>query len=150
MANGYHSDAFPQGCGDENAYYLTHWHVIDAFIYFSHHFVTIPCPTWINSAHRHGVQVSTSNCLMKAFIAFSSSLITCIYLEWCLILVKQCKLREVTSGVLQLKIDWLPGPWYIHYRMEGGSREMQTALCQQRFSRADSAPAGRNCSLLQI
>ncbi|EIE20293.1 glycoside hydrolase, partial [Coccomyxa subellipsoidea C-169] len=57
MANGYHSDAFPQGCGDDNAYYLTHWHVIDAFIYFSHHFVTIPCPTWINSAHRHGVQV---------------------------------------------------------------------------------------------
>lgn len=36
-------------------YYFYHWQYIEAFVYFSHHFVTIPPATWTNAAHRHGV-----------------------------------------------------------------------------------------------
>ncbi|VDO17750.1 unnamed protein product, partial [Brugia timori] len=32
-----------------------HWWYIDIFVYFSHHFVTIPPLGWINQAHMHGV-----------------------------------------------------------------------------------------------
>lgn len=60
LAGGYHADAFPQGCGENDAFYLSHWHMIDTFVYFSHRFVTIPCSGWINCAHRHGVQVSAA------------------------------------------------------------------------------------------
>lgn len=31
--------------------------IIDTFIYFSHHFVTIPPFGWINAAHKHGVKI---------------------------------------------------------------------------------------------
>ena len=31
--------------------------MIDIFVYFSHHFVTIPPPCWSNAAHTHGVPV---------------------------------------------------------------------------------------------
>ena len=36
---------------------MYHWQLIDIFVYFSHHFVTIPPPCWTNAAHTHGVPV---------------------------------------------------------------------------------------------
>ncbi|THD27800.1 Cytosolic endo-beta-N-acetylglucosaminidase [Fasciola hepatica] len=39
------------------AFRFTRWHLIDIFIYFSHHFVTLPPLSWINLAHRQGVRV---------------------------------------------------------------------------------------------
>ncbi|RUS76049.1 hypothetical protein EGW08_016179, partial [Elysia chlorotica] len=49
---------FIQGsCGDPEQYLFYHWQLIDTFIYFSHHFVTIPPPGWIHAAHTHGVDV---------------------------------------------------------------------------------------------
>lgn len=42
-------------CRDLEDYYFYHWQHIGAFIYFSHHLVTIPPPSWTNAAHRHGV-----------------------------------------------------------------------------------------------
>ncbi|KAA0184797.1 Cytosolic endo-beta-N-acetylglucosaminidase, partial [Fasciolopsis buskii] len=39
------------------AFRFTRWHLIDVFVYFSHHFITLPPLTWINLAHRQGVQV---------------------------------------------------------------------------------------------
>ncbi|KAK3091343.1 hypothetical protein FSP39_019132 [Pinctada imbricata] len=48
---------FPQGSDDPTAYRFYHWQYIDMFIYFSHHFVTIPPSTWTNAAHRNGVQM---------------------------------------------------------------------------------------------
>lgn len=50
---------FVQGklCTDDKWYYLVYWDVIDIFVYFSHHFVTVPPVGWINSAHRNGVAV---------------------------------------------------------------------------------------------
>ncbi|TNN20120.1 Cytosolic endo-beta-N-acetylglucosaminidase isoform 1 [Schistosoma japonicum] len=39
------------------AFRFVHWHLIDIFIYFSHHFITLPPVSWINLAHRQGVSV---------------------------------------------------------------------------------------------
>ena len=57
MAGGYHVDAWAQGCECRDPFYISHWHLIDTFVYFSHSFVTIPPPGWINSAHLHNVEV---------------------------------------------------------------------------------------------
>ncbi|CAK0782655.1 hypothetical protein CVIRNUC_005853 [Coccomyxa viridis] len=57
MAGGYHEDAWAQGCDCIDPFYISHWHLIDTFVYFSHSLVTIPPPGWIDSAHLHSVQV---------------------------------------------------------------------------------------------
>ena len=56
MMGGYLQDRFLEGC-DEDGYHFRHWANIDIFIYFSHHFVTIPPPGWISAAKTHGVQI---------------------------------------------------------------------------------------------
>ena len=58
MKGGYTpADKFPQNSkGDPTSFSIYHWHLIDIFVYFSHHLVTIPPPGWINITHRHGVQ----------------------------------------------------------------------------------------------
>ena len=39
------------------SYRLYHWQMIDTFVYFAHHLVTIPPPGWTNVAHASGTQV---------------------------------------------------------------------------------------------
>ena len=36
-------------------YSFFHWWYIDVFVYFSHHFITVPPAVWTNQAHSHGV-----------------------------------------------------------------------------------------------
>lgn len=48
---------FVQGVNSDECYVIYHWQLIDMFVYFSHHFVTIPPPCWTNAAHTHGVPV---------------------------------------------------------------------------------------------
>ena len=48
---------FVQGYRSCECYVIYHWQLIDIFVYFSHHFVTIPPPCWTNAAHTHGVPV---------------------------------------------------------------------------------------------
>ena len=55
MMGGYQVDRFVQGAQTVEDYHYYHWHLIDAFIYFSHNLVTIPPPSWTNAAHQHGV-----------------------------------------------------------------------------------------------
>ncbi|XP_064405516.1 cytosolic endo-beta-N-acetylglucosaminidase-like isoform X3 [Halichondria panicea] len=57
MMGGYIKDKYIQGHSDLNDYYFYQWQYIDAFIYFSHHFITLPPPTWTNIAHKNGVLV---------------------------------------------------------------------------------------------
>lgn len=57
MAGGYLEDRFVQGSDKYDAYRFYHWHLVDTFVYFSHHMITIPPPCWINAAHKHGVPV---------------------------------------------------------------------------------------------
>lgn len=57
MRGGYLEDRLVQGCPKSDCYRFYHWQFVDTFVYFSHHFVTIPPPTWIIPAHRHGVKV---------------------------------------------------------------------------------------------
>ena len=56
MMGGYLQDKFIDGC-DEDGYHFRHWNQIDTFVYFSHHFVTIPPPGWVAAARTHGVQM---------------------------------------------------------------------------------------------
>ncbi|RDX88412.1 Cytosolic endo-beta-N-acetylglucosaminidase 1 [Mucuna pruriens] len=57
MAGGYLDDKWVQGGTNADAYAIWHWHFIDVFVYFSHNLVTLPPPSWTNTAHRHGVKV---------------------------------------------------------------------------------------------
>lgn len=56
MMGGYLQDRFVDGC-DEDGYHFRHWNQVDYFVYFSHHFLTIPPPGWVTAARLHGVQV---------------------------------------------------------------------------------------------
>lgn len=56
MMGGYLQDRFLDGV-QEDGYHFRHWANIDIFVYFSHHFLTIPPPGWIAAARVHGVQV---------------------------------------------------------------------------------------------
>ncbi len=57
MKGGYLDDKFVHGTTYNYQYLFNHWSVIDIFVYFSHHFVTVPPLMWINAAHAHGVQI---------------------------------------------------------------------------------------------
>lgn len=61
MAGGYLDDKWVQGGTNAEAYAIWHWHLIDVFVYFSHNLVTLPPPSWTNTAHRHGVKVPIIN-----------------------------------------------------------------------------------------
>ena len=59
MKGGYIDDRFDQGCFDleEEPYRFIHWSLIDTFVYFSHHLITIPPLGWVNAAHKNGVEM---------------------------------------------------------------------------------------------
>ena len=52
-------DKFTKGCYDldQEPYTFIHWPKIDTFIYFSHHFITIPPIGWIEAGHKNGVSI---------------------------------------------------------------------------------------------
>ncbi|XP_071962503.1 cytosolic endo-beta-N-acetylglucosaminidase-like [Antedon mediterranea] len=54
MMGGYVDDRFIQGVAKTDCYRFYHWQYIDIFIYFSHHFLTIPPAPWTNAAHKNG------------------------------------------------------------------------------------------------
>uniref|UniRef100_A0A1I8FHU1 Mannosyl-glycoprotein endo-beta-N-acetylglucosaminidase n=1 Tax=Macrostomum lignano TaxID=282301 RepID=A0A1I8FHU1_9PLAT len=47
MQGGYLDDAILYGNANASAFRLFHWHLIDSFVYFSHHLVTIPPAGWV-------------------------------------------------------------------------------------------------------
>ena len=59
MKNNYLEDKYFQGTTEEDlskvGYTFTNWNLIDYFIYFSHHFITIPPESWINASHTNNV-----------------------------------------------------------------------------------------------
>lgn len=57
MMGGYLDDRFVNGSEYNDQYLFYHWSAVDIFVYFSHHFITIPPLMWINAAHNHGVQI---------------------------------------------------------------------------------------------
>lgn len=57
MRNNYLDDCYFQGFNNPDDYTFYHWNLIDMFIYFSHHFVTIPPESWINAAHQNNVRM---------------------------------------------------------------------------------------------
>ncbi|KAK3912033.1 Cytosolic endo-beta-N-acetylglucosaminidase [Frankliniella fusca] len=57
LKGGYLEDRFVNGSGAHGEYRFFHWAGIDTFIYFSHHLLTVPPLSWINSGHLHGVPV---------------------------------------------------------------------------------------------
>ena len=59
MKGGYIEDRFDHGCYHltEEPYRFIHWALIDTFVYFSHHLITIPPRGWIQAAHKNGVEM---------------------------------------------------------------------------------------------
>lgn len=57
MKGGYLGDRYVQGIDGPNNYRFFHWAHVDLFVYFSHSFLTIPPPSWIDAGHLHGVPV---------------------------------------------------------------------------------------------
>jgi endo-beta-N-acetylglucosaminidase D len=57
MMGGYTEDSRCLGIDRFNAYSFRHWRLIDLFVYFSHHLVTIPPISWILCAHNHQVPI---------------------------------------------------------------------------------------------
>ncbi len=57
MRNNYLDDRYFQGSNNPHEYTFYHWNLIDIFIYFSHHFITIPPESWINAAHENNVRI---------------------------------------------------------------------------------------------
>lgn len=53
----YLDDHYIHGTENHGAYNFYNWACIDIFVYFSHHFVTVPPPSWINAAHENGVPI---------------------------------------------------------------------------------------------
>ena len=51
------SDDWPQPVRTSSSYPFCHWRHVDAFVYFSHHRITIPPPSWTVAAHKEGVRV---------------------------------------------------------------------------------------------
>lgn len=45
------------GSTSNDSYLFYNWYAIDTFVYFSHHFVTVPPYGWICAAHKHGVKI---------------------------------------------------------------------------------------------
>ncbi|CAG9830297.1 unnamed protein product [Diabrotica balteata] len=57
---GYQADRYlhnPDEAIVGNGYTFYNWAQIDIFVYFSHHFITIPPLGWINAAHKNGVKI---------------------------------------------------------------------------------------------
>ncbi|XP_057653730.1 cytosolic endo-beta-N-acetylglucosaminidase isoform X1 [Diorhabda carinulata] len=57
---GYQADRYIHNSDEEivgNGYTFYNWSQIDIFVYFSHHFITIPPLCWINAGHKNGVKV---------------------------------------------------------------------------------------------
>lgn len=52
----------------ERAYTINQWDLIDTFVYFSHHLVTIPPAQWIAVAHRNGTQASLDDLQQFLFV----------------------------------------------------------------------------------
>lgn len=59
MKGGYLEDKYIDGIKEllEQPFNFTHWTLIDTFVYFSHHFITIPTLGWIEAGHKNGVSV---------------------------------------------------------------------------------------------
>lgn len=58
LKGGYLDDRFEDGtyC-DQQPYVFFSWQYLDAFIYFSHNFITIPPRGWVSAAHTNGVLI---------------------------------------------------------------------------------------------
>jgi hypothetical protein len=57
MYGGYipDGDLYPQGTCNPRYYAFNFWQYVDIFSYFTHHWIAVPPPAWINAAHRNGV-----------------------------------------------------------------------------------------------
>lgn len=55
MRNNYLEDKYFQGVNAKNGYRFYDWNQIEYFIYFSHHFITIPPESWTNASHCNNV-----------------------------------------------------------------------------------------------
>ena len=78
MMGGYLEDRFTAGCEGDTAdtgYTFRHWANIDYFVYFSHHFVTLPPVGWIAAARYQVTETETG--LDRQELKVSLSLSVC-------------------------------------------------------------------------
>jgi mannosyl-glycoprotein endo-beta-N-acetylglucosaminidase len=72
MKNNYLDDKYYQGSNESKSFEFYHWQYIDIFIYFSHHFVTIPPEQWINASHENNCR-----CLGTLITEWKDGIIIC-------------------------------------------------------------------------
>ncbi|KAK9829564.1 hypothetical protein WJX72_006515 [[Myrmecia] bisecta] len=98
MAGGYLEDRFALfGGSDPDFFRIDAWAMIDTFVYFSHHLVTIPPPGWMDACHTHGVPV---------LVELVSNLLHLIRRLRILMMPQQGRVVWYDAVTVQGKLEW--------------------------------------------
>ncbi|CAD5228102.1 unnamed protein product [Bursaphelenchus okinawaensis] len=102
------SSEFELKVNDPNPFVYAFWWYTDIFIYFSHHFITVPTVRWINEAHDHDVL-----CLGTFITEFDDGKVKCDEIFGSLINVD-----ELVRHLVDLCLEWHFDGWLINIENE--------------------------------
>lgn len=125
MQGNYLGDKFHHGCKfDLSSFQLFHWTIIDHFVYFSHHFISIPPLSWINNCHTHN-----KRCLGTFITEWGKGMELCdkIFASW-----EGC--QPVAEAMLHLQRKFGFDGWLINIENELTSPKISISIIKQFLS----------------